>query len=53
VAEMAPANGFGEEGRVAMPIAAVPEYLLKAGGERIFQDASPALRFGLLLPVWT
>jgi len=36
-----------------MPIAAVPEYLLKAGGERIFQDASPALRFGLLLPVWT
>jgi len=36
-----------------MPIAAIPEYLLKAAGERIFQDASPALRFGLLLPVWT
>ncbi len=31
-----------------MPIAAVPNYL-----GRDFKDASPALRFGLLLPIWT
>jgi CRISPR-associated protein Cmr6 len=31
-----------------MPVAAVPRYL----GER-FEEASPALRFGLLLPIWT
>lgn len=31
-----------------MPIAAVPKYL----GQN-FKDASPALRFGMLLPVWT
>jgi CRISPR-associated protein Cmr6 len=31
-----------------MPIAAVPTYL---GND--FRDASPALRFGLLLPIWT
>jgi CRISPR-associated protein Cmr6 len=31
-----------------MPIAAVPAYLGKE-----FKDVSPALRFGLLLPIWT
>lgn len=31
-----------------MPIAAVPNYL-----GRNFKDASPALRFGMLLPIWT
>lgn len=31
-----------------MPIAAVPAYLGKD-----FKDASPALRFGMLLPIWT
>lgn len=31
-----------------MPIAAVPNYL-----GRVFKEASPALRFGMLLPVWT
>lgn len=31
-----------------MPIAAVPGYL-----GRDFKDASPGLRFGLLLPIWT
>ncbi len=31
-----------------MPIAAVPAYLGKD-----FKDASPGLRFGLLLPIWT
>lgn len=31
-----------------MPIAAVPHYLGKD-----FKDASPGLRFGLLLPIWT
>ena len=30
-----------------MPIAAVPKYL----GQN-FKDASPALRFGMLLPLW-
>jgi CRISPR-associated protein Cmr6 len=31
-----------------MPIAAVPTYLSKE-----FKDASPALRFGMYLPIWT
>lgn len=31
-----------------MPIAAVPNYL-----DRDFRDASPAMRFGMYLPVWT
>lgn len=31
-----------------MPVAAVPKYL---GLD--FRDASPGMRFGLLLPIWT
>ncbi len=31
-----------------MPVAAVPKYLGTS-----FEDASPAMRFGLLLPIWT
>ncbi len=39
-----------------MPIPAVPQYLLAVLGERNLVNldkASPALRFGLLLPIWT
>ncbi len=36
-----------------MPIAAVPWYLTRYLDEKGFRAASPALRFGLLLPVWT
>jgi hypothetical protein len=36
-----------------MPIAAVPKYLQRHIQEKSFEAASPALRFGLLLPIWT
>ncbi|MCS7314663.1 MAG: type III-B CRISPR module RAMP protein Cmr6 [Bryobacterales bacterium] len=37
-----------------MPVAAVPSYLQRLiGDDRKFGAASPALRFGLLLPIWT
>ena len=52
MAEVAEANGLGEEGRVAMPSPAIPEYLRKAAGAQLMQNASPGLRFGLLLPIW-
>jgi CRISPR-associated protein Cmr6 len=45
---MAAPDGQRLEERLTMPIAAVPRYLGKD-----FKDASPGLRFGLLLPIWT
>lgn len=36
-----------------MPIAAVPNYLQRQIAGPALQLASPALRFGLLLPIWT
>jgi CRISPR-associated protein Cmr6 len=35
-----------------MPSPAIPEYLRKAAGAQLMQNASPGLRFGLLLPIW-
>lgn len=52
MAEVAPADGLGEEGRVAMPSPAIPEYLRKAAGAQLMQNVSPGLRFGLLLRIW-
>ncbi len=36
-----------------MPVAAVPKYLQRHLSDRNYAAASPALRFGLLLPIWT
>jgi CRISPR-associated protein Cmr6 len=36
-----------------MPIAAVPHYVQRYIQGKSFEAASPALRFGLLLPIWT